>query len=313
MTHIEISRSAINHNLATYKSIIGNRILAPVVKSNAYGHGLREISKLCQENQNVDWLSVVNLSEALALRAYGFTKPVLVLNYIDTDIEKAVNQKFYFVTDSLDTIAQLNTVAKKKNCTFEVHLKIDTGLSRFGIYPDDIPAIVNALHTYPHVRITGIATHFASSQHQDQAFTFAQVERFKQAIELLKQSGITPHYVHTANSAATLVLDLPWCTVFRVGIGMYGYWSSAITKQRALEKFPTMTVKPILTWKTKILSTKWVPENCPIGYDSTATTSRRCERTSWPAASRSFCSRNRNASARSSSALSIGMRLTACT
>ena len=117
------------HNIAQYKSIVGNRELAVVIKSNAYGHGMLEIARLCQENQQVDWLCTVNLVEALFLRQHGMTKPLLVLSYLEEGCEQAIIHDIDFVVYDRQRLHMAHACALKFQKKARIHIKVDTGLS----------------------------------------------------------------------------------------------------------------------------------------------------------------------------------------
>ena len=273
-TWIEISKSALNHNFAQYKSIIGSGILAPVIKSNAYGHGLIEVGTLCEESPHVGFLFTAMLSEALILRAHGVSKPILVHNYIDTNLDQAAHQNIDFVIDSFDTAQQLNTVGAQHNAIFNVHIKVDTGLSRLGITPEQVLTFIHDIKQLPHIKLTGICTHFAESSKKEQQFTHHQLEVFNTVLNTLEQHHITIPYKHVANSAATTSLKLNRCNFFRVGIGTYGLWPSQANKKKTLSNYPNFSLQPILTWKTRIIALKKVPAQRYVGYDRTYQTSK---------------------------------------
>ncbi len=272
LTWIEISKSALKHNLAQYKSVIGPGVLAPVIKANAYGHGLIEIAHLCQENAHVGWFCTAMLSEALTLRTHGITKPVLVHSCIDVSPEYAINKNIDFIIHDFDMAEHLNAVGTKHTYVFSVHIKVDTGLSRLGIAPKQVVNFIEKLQQLPGLKVTGICTHFAESQKQNQQFTYQQLERFNTVLDALKHHGISIPYKHVANSAATTALNLPACNLFRVGIGAYGLWPSPENKIMTQKKYPNFTLKPILTWKTRIIHIKKVSAHQYVGYDRTCKT-----------------------------------------
>src|SRR5690606_30610295 len=115
------------------KNIINHNTFAAVIKGNGYGHGLLEMGSICQENDQVDWICVAHLSEAIALRKNDITKPILVFGYADTNIQEAVGLNITFMVDNSDYAKLINETGKHNNYTFTVHAKIDTGLSRLGI------------------------------------------------------------------------------------------------------------------------------------------------------------------------------------
>ncbi len=272
-TWLEVSQSAFDHNIAQFKKLAHNKNLAPVVKANAYGHGLLEIAKLCEQNNNINWLCTALLSDALFLRKHNVSKPILVLSCINDDIQKIINQNIALIVDDLKTIEYINTIGKQHNYVFPIHLKIDTGMSRFGIFPEQALEIIKNIQTFSNIKVDGICTHFAQSSNQEQAFTQKQYKKFVTLLDQLKLDNINIPHIHAANSAGVLQTHNE-CNFFRIGIGMYGYWSSPFHKQSVLKKFPDISLKPVLTWKTRIMRIKDVPRQNYIGYDRTYTTTK---------------------------------------
>ncbi len=273
-TWLEISKSAINHNLAQYKRIIGKHILAPVIKGNAYGHGFASIGHICQENSNVDWLCVSFLSEALELRRLGITKPILVLSHIDSDPAQAINQDITFIVYDYPIAQYLDTLGKKYTYQFNVHIKIDTGLRRLGIIAHDALPIIEKISGMRYVKIKGLCTHFAESHKDDQTYTQHQLAQFKTILTHLQQQNMFIRFMHAYNSAATMFLTDGMFNFFRVGAGMYGLWPSAEIKNIMKTKNPDFTLKQSLTWKTSIIQIKEIPAASYIGYDRTYITTK---------------------------------------
>ncbi len=267
-TWIEINKIAFEHNVAQLKSIIKGE-LAAVIKSNAYGHGMLQIAHLCQESKHVDWLCVANLSDALKLDAHGITKPILVMSCIDEDPARANGKNISFVVPDMMTANQLNSTGN-----FRIHIKIDTGLRRFGFEPEDTLKIIEAIKNMPNLHIEGIMTHFAQSQKPDQSFTYAQLAKYDHILQELEKRNIKVPYKHVANSAATMRFDLPQCNLFRVGVGIYGWWPNQPLKDEVEKKHPKFSLRPIITWKTRVNNLKTIPANQPVGYDCTVITTR---------------------------------------
>lgn len=268
---LEISASAFNHNLSQFKKAIGTgRLLAPVIKGNAYGHGMIEIATLCEANDNVDWLCVVKLSEALALRHNGITKPILILGFIDEDPAKAVGKNIEYPCSDYESACELNTIGQRTNSRINIHLKVDTGLARFGVQPDFVLTLMQKIRNLPFININGIWSHCAESHNQDQSFTHEQINTFKTCITNMAANNIAIPLKHMGNSAATTSHDLSFCNLFRVGLGVYGYWSSESMQKITQHAFPDFTLQPVASWKTRIMCIKKISAGKSIGYDRTA-------------------------------------------
>lgn len=270
---LEISKNAFEQNVSQYKKIIGqHNMLAPVIKSNAYGHGMLEIATLCQNNQDVDWLCVATLEEALLLNNHGISKPILILSTINADPVQAINKNICFTLYDWQTALQLHTIAKTHNTQFKVHIKIDTGLSRLGLQPHNIEPFLDALLDLPGIHIEGIFSHCAESQKEDNAFTLHQIKQFNEVVTLCATKKIPLLYKHIANSAATTAYDLNTCNFFRVGAGIYGLWPSYHNKMVTQQRHNSFNLSPILTWKARIIHIKEKNAQEFIGYDRTAHT-----------------------------------------
>lgn len=268
-TWIEINQDHLNRNISQYKGVIGNRNLSIVIKANAYGHGIAQIAQFAQSNTNVHSFCVATLKEALLVRNAGTTKPILVTSILDGDPACAINKNIALTVYDLESAHYLQSIGTQHNAFFPVHIKIDTGLSRLGILPQDAPKLIKTIQAMPNLFIQGIYSHCAESHKKEDDFTLKQQHLFKELVKKLQASGTQFPFVHFANSAATTSLDLEFCNLFRVGIGVFGLWPSQENKAITQKKYPWFDLKPILTWKTIIQSIKNVTKGSFIGYDRT--------------------------------------------
>lgn len=259
---IEINKNAFDNNCSYYKNLIGkNNILAAVIKGNGYGHGLEQMGLLCEQNNDIDWICVAQLSEALELTA--ISKPILALGYHDTNPEYAINKNIYLMVDNHEYANTLNAIGNMHQHIFNIHVKIDTGLSRMGVLTCHALSFINFLTTLPYIKINGIYSHFAATDNNEE-FTLLQLNEFATLIETLKSNHIMIENIHMSNSAAISLLDYPSSfNFFRVGLGLYGL---------GLEKD---YLKPVMTWKTRIVHIKTIPAGCFVGYASTYQTQRK--------------------------------------
>jgi alanine racemase len=266
---VEIDSSAFNHNIAQYKSVIAPALLAPVIKSNAYGHGIELMATLCEQNNQVDIVAVVALSEALLLRTIGIQKPILVLSIIDEDLEHAIVHNIDVVVFDLASAQELDRIGKALNKKANVHIKVDTGLSRLGVHENSALSFIETVHRLSHITVRGIFTHFASSESTDQAFTNQQIDRFNFIVDHAAIRGIHIPLRHTSCSAATTANSRSHHTMARMGIGLYGLWPSQENKLMTQQMYPHFVLRPVLTWKTRIILTKEIAAGSYIGYDQT--------------------------------------------
>jgi len=265
---VEISKSAILHNLSQFQKLAGEAVeIMPIVKSNAYGHGLILISKLI--SKKVKWLGVVSLGEALALRKQGIKNNIFVLSYVPSRyLKEGINQRIdlplYDLTDA-KIISQIAGCLKKKAF---VHIKVDTGCGRIGVMPAEAVKFVKAVKQYGNIEIRGIFSHFASSE-ENAGYTRIQLARFNAVLDALDQIGINIPYQHIACSAAILIRPEVKFNFVRLGLGLYGLWPSARARQIAGKSYPWLKLRPALTWKTKIIQIKTVSAGGKIGYGGT--------------------------------------------
>jgi alanine racemase len=266
---VEIDKNALEHNLESYKKIISPAFLAPVIKSNAYGHGIGTIAKILDSHKDVDYICVVALQEALFLRSIGIQKPLLVLSIIDGDLEEAVDNAIDLVAYDIFTVKELNAIARIKNKKASVHIKIDTGLSRLGLGYTQALQLVKDTHELSHISIQGIFTHLAESESDDQTFTNQQREVYSAFVKQVETLGIFIPLKHIACSAAATINMSNNDTMVRLGIGMYGLWPSEENKSLTQKLYPNFYLKPVLSWKTRIIQIKEIPAGSSVGYDRT--------------------------------------------
>jgi len=276
-TWVEISKSAIKHNIQQYKKILKpSTQLMTVVKSNAYGHGMAGFAKLAVK-YGIDWLGVVNLDEALELRKHGIKAPILVLGYYPLDkrlLTRAIRRNISLVVYSVEQLKLLNRIGKSISKKVKVHLKIDTGTSRLGVLVKDALPFVVKVSKFKNIEIEGIFSHFAASE-ENQKFTLQQLKSFNRLIKRIESRGIKIPLKHFACSAAVLVQPQSHFNLVRIGIASYGLWPSYLTKRICQKKYPHFNLKPVLSLYTKIVQLKILPKGTFIGYGCTYKTKRK--------------------------------------
>ena len=269
-TWIEIDSSAFNHNITELTNLINpETALGVVVKADAYGHGLEVIGKLCQENSNVSWLFTAGLGEAIRLRQSGVTKPILVLAYIDDDIRYLIDYDITCSVCDMQTAHELAAVARSLKKNISVHIKIDTGMSRLGFTPAQLPQIVTELVALDGLTITGIFTHLSDTNNSDYFFTRNQLQKFKDAAASVQEIVGKKLFSHVLASGALHVADEHQFDCVRIGTNAYGYWKSPLQQQRLTAVNPEITLAPLLTWKTRIIDIKHINAGDAVGYHRT--------------------------------------------
>ncbi|MBI2344734.1 alanine racemase [Candidatus Dependentiae bacterium] len=252
-TWIEINKNALEHNVAQYKLWLPAKTeIAAVVKANAYGHGIQAIGKILQRNSSIKRFCVANSQEGINLRTHGVTKPILVLGFINTPLETIAEYDLDCVVSNLKILQDLQNLGKIFNKKINVHVKIDTGLSRLGFLPKDVHVALDTIKYLPNLHLQGIWSHLTESFNQ---------ELIHQQEEVLKQFWQPNIQIHIANSNACLLTKYHY-DFARIGAGIYGYLPEADPKIQQL-------LHPIINFKTKIINIKKIPTGSSVGYGKT--------------------------------------------
>jgi alanine racemase len=259
---LEISAAAFTKNITTYKRLIGPAHLGIVIKGNAYGHGIDEIVTLAKGNKNIAWYLTFSLSEALYLRSLDVRKPILVMGIIDQDPLLAFKENIRLIFHQHEQFADFER-AKQHNLKPIIHLKVDTGLGRYGFYPQECLEVIDRLRMMPHITLEGIFTHFARAELLDQSYTELQTKRFSTVLQELQLLASIP-YSHSHATSAILFRGIEQHNLCRIGAGLYGLWPSREIQSWGIKNNIMLT--QVLTWKTRILHIKTVAAGTPIGY-----------------------------------------------
>lgn len=270
-TWIEISKSAIQKNIATFRKLIGPKTqLWPVVKSNAYGHGLVQFSKIA--DKLIEGFCVDSYIEALRLRKEGIKKPILVLGPTLAELAKDAAGKD--ITLSVSNFEILKHLAQTKNPP-QFHIKLDTGMSRQGFFLEDVPKVIKLLNSKYYIlnsRLEGAYTHFASAKDINYpTYTDRQFEIFQRAVRLFEKSSHRNLIKHVAATGGAMINPKYHLDAVRIGIGLYGLWPS---KELELQLGNKVKLKPVLSWKTIISEVKSIPAGEFVGYDLVERVSR---------------------------------------
>ncbi|QGT98741.1 Alanine racemase [Candidatus Syntrophocurvum alkaliphilum] len=281
LTWVEIDLSAIRHNINEVKSLLKPETkLMVIVKANAYGHGMLEVTRICLE-EGVDYLGVASLDEALTLRKEGIKSPILVLGYIPNGTaETIIDNNIIPSVFTISLAEELSKVAVSKGKEVNVHLKVDTGMGRLGIVVESRASeLVERVNLLPGVNIEGIFTHFAVADAKDKTYTKKQIEVFNEFLKNLEEKGIHIPIKHSSNSAA--IMDLPEAhyDMVRAGIVTYGLYPSDEVDRKKIDLIPAMTLKSKVSFvktlskgssvsygRTFIASKNTVVATVPIGY-----------------------------------------------
>ena len=271
-TWAEVSLTALRHNFRTVQQYVSpSATVCAVVKADAYGHGAVECARAL-EKEGAVWFGVTSVDEGMRLRQGGITSRILILTgFWRGEEEDVVKHDLTPTVWDWNHIELLEDVAEKlklppKNA-IPVHLKVDTGMSRLGVAVADLPMMAEVLREAHHVVLEGLFTHLASADVIDAPDANAQILRFEDAITAVIESGLSPVYYHMGNSAAVATRPETWKNMVRPGLSLYGYYLPfASVVSGTPDTSYELPVKPVLTWKTRILQVREVGAGQPLGY-----------------------------------------------
>jgi alanine racemase len=256
-TVAEVDLPAIGHNLDRLRAIFGGQDIWAVVKADAYGHGAVPVGRYL--SGRCAGLAVSLVEEGLELRAAGLTAPILVLGaYYDQCHDLVLANRLTPVVYDPADIERFAEAAGRRGRTFDVHLKIDTGMGRLGVAPATLGAVLDRLRRTPALRLAGLATHFAQADAAESTATDEALARFAACIGVARARGFTELSNHAANTAAAVRFRSARLGAVRPGIGLYGAVSA-----------PTVVVpdlRPALRFATRIMSIRDVPVGGAVSY-----------------------------------------------
>ena len=261
-TFAEIDLSALRHNLRKIRDMVGpdTKILG-VVKADAYGHGMKDIARVLAKD-GIDYLGVASLDEAVELRSIGIRRKILVLGAIlEREIEGVLKFDVIQTISCLRIAKALSSFAAGKNKKIRVHLKIDTGMGRIGVWHKEAVTFVQQVARLKNIIIDGIFTHFPSAE-CDINFTRQQIRDFSCLVEDLKNHGIDIPIKHTSNSMAIAGFKEAHMNMVRPGLLMYGLYPRKDLKNR-------LRLRPVLSLKTKVVYVKSIMKGRSVSYGRT--------------------------------------------
>jgi alanine racemase len=274
-TWAEVSLSALRQNYRTVAKYVGGGVtVCAVVKAYGYGHGAVECARVLEE-EGATWLGVTSLDEAIPLREEGIaTRILLMTGFWRGEEEEIVRLDLTATVWEIGHIELLERAAARLGVAqHAVHLKLDSGMGRLGATPEDLPRICEALKASPHLKLEGFSTHLASSEVLDAPSVSEQLKVFANARRVLREYGFEPDLVHAANTSAVISHHESWNTMVRPGLALYGYHLPFERAGRVVSGSGLrLSVKPVLTWKTRILSLREMRAGQPLGYGGTYVT-----------------------------------------
>ena len=268
VTWAEIDLDAIAHNVRAFRAHVGPPVeVIAVVKANAYGHGAAQVARAALE-AGASRLAVHRVGEGVQLRRAGITAPILVMGPAPPAAAGAIVRHALTASPmSADVAGAIAREASAAGTVAPVHVKVDTGMGRYGLLPDEVPGFVRDLHALEGIRVEGIFTHLATADASDRTAVRAQLASFTRVVEALDRAGLPIGLRHAANSAAAMTLREAHFDAVRPGIGLYGLHPSS--------EWPSpLDIRPALTLKSRIGRVRELPAGAGISYGRTFVTTR---------------------------------------
>ena len=263
---IEISKSRLLDNLNEFRKLVPNGQIAPVLKSNAYGHGLLEVAQILNSarsdlvNGDIPFFVVDSYFEAIALRAKGIKTPLLIIGY--SHPETIANSRLKNISFTVSSVEVLHALSKYKKIKSPIHLKIDTGMHRQGILPEEVNQAIEIIKNNKNIKIEGIASHLSDADNLDTFFTQKQIILWNSIVDKFKKTFPDIKYFHISNTDGNKFSDKIKSNVSRLGIGLYGLKDGDLFEHK-------INLLPVLKMKTIITSIKQIKKGETVGYGNT--------------------------------------------
>ena len=258
-TYAEIDMGRLTTNYRAVEQAVGKARMLPVLKANAYGHGLVPIA--CHlETLGAAGLAVAFLEEGVLLREAGIRCPILVMGGIDvSQIPQFLRYDLTLTVSSVYKLMEVNRAAGALGMVAKVHLKVDTGMGRIGMRPDTAPAMFEAGLRASHMEIEAVYSHLATADREDPDQTIRQLAEFLRCVSFYRSRRVPAPKLHIANSGAVLQHPDSYLDLVRPGLLLFGIYPSDEVRR-------TIDVKPVLSWKSQVVFFKVHPAGRPIGY-----------------------------------------------
>ena len=270
-TFAEINLKALKHNLQNLKTITEPTTgIMAVIKADAYGHGAIPCAKAAVDS-GVDYLGAGIIEEGIELRENGITEPILILGSIFPDeVADLVQHDLATILCTPHLAQALAKEAEKQGKIVNVHIKVDTGMNRLGVLPENLLPLVETISNLPALKLEAISTHFSSADDEDTSITTQQIELFHKTLSELQKAGVTmPPLTHLANTSALFRFPESRSKMVRPGLILYGALPSPVLNsvvQEVCQKENLQNFQPVMQWKSKIILLKSVQKGQPLSY-----------------------------------------------
>ncbi len=262
-TLVEVDLKRLANNFQAIHQHVTPAKVMPILKANAYGHGLLRVAQL-MESLGADYIGVAVLEEGILLREHGIRMPILVLGGIlGNQVPGFLKYDLTITASSIDKLCQVDEIATQMGVKAKVHLKIDTGMERIGVHYYNAHNFLETALKCQSIIIEGIYSHFATADLPDLLYARLQLERFQEVLSFFEKHSLPPPPLrHIANSPAILQLPEASFDMVRPGLLLYGVYPSCQIPH-------TIAVRPALSWKSRVVYFKVILPGHPVGYGST--------------------------------------------
>ncbi|HBX69687.1 MAG TPA: alanine racemase [Chloroflexi bacterium] len=262
-TLVEVDLTRLAENFRAIHQKVAPAKMMPILKANAYGHGLVEAAHL-METLGADYLGVAVLEEGILLREQGIRTPILVLGGIlGNQVPHFIKHNLTITASSVEKLWQVDEIAEQLGLMARVHLKIDTGMERIGVHYYSAESLLETALRCKHLDVEGIFSHFANSDAADLSYSRLQLERFHEVLHFYEKHALpAPRLRHMANSGAILQMPEAYFDLVRPGLLLYGVYPDP-------ETYRSIRVFPALSWKSRVVYFKVIQPGHPVGYGST--------------------------------------------
>lgn len=258
-TFIEINLNHLKNNLQIIADRINNSKIMPIIKANAYGHGMVGIAKNLN-HPSVEMLGIAYPSEGVELRLAGETRKIIIMIPPELDeITEVIDNKLDITIGHYKYFPDIDKIARRRGVRINAHIYLNTGMNRDGISFEEFKKVLDEIESYKNINIEGICSHFATSDFDDKTFAYEQLSLFNKALDLLKTRKIKFKYIHFANSGAIYNLPESYYNMVRPGFAIYGL----MPRQDFAE---AMGLKPTLSLKTHIKKIFRLQKGQTAGY-----------------------------------------------
>jgi len=264
-----VDHRALRWNLKQIRALVGPSVkILSMVKANAYGHGAVAVAKTLATSGG-DAFGVATVEEGVELRQAGIKQPILVLAGVYLEqLEQFLQHRLTPAIHEVATLKALDKRLRQAKATLAVEIEIDTGMGRIGFPAADIDAWLPELAKLKAVKLQGVFSHFSDAESAKERHTEKQLKSFRQLLQRIAEAKVPHRSSHMAKSAAIITAPNAHLSMVRPGLALYGMNAAPALKKQ-------VELRPVLTWKTRIIQLKQVPAGTPIGYNRTFVTKKK--------------------------------------